>query len=177
MLSLPAGTEMFHFPAFPPPALCVQAGVMDNYVHQVSPFGNPRIKAWLPAPRGISQAPTSFFGSWCQGIHRVPLITWQLQRCSRPLCSSQDAGGTGIRFAAYPGGPVSVPDDPARSARLPGPFGGKPTQRPRADVKRPFPQDPTACSAWTSPRPPFLPGRRPAPRGAQPSARCTSWRE
>lgn len=31
MLSLPAGTEMFHFPALPPPALCVQAGVMGNY--------------------------------------------------------------------------------------------------------------------------------------------------
>src|SRR6266566_4272472 len=31
LLSLPAGTEMFHFPALPPPALCVQAGVMGNY--------------------------------------------------------------------------------------------------------------------------------------------------
>src|SRR5216683_2133574 len=46
---------------------------------QVSLFGNPRIEVWLPTPRGLSQAPTSFFGSWCQGIHRVPLITWQLQ--------------------------------------------------------------------------------------------------
>ena len=27
MFSLPAGTEMFHFPAFPPTALCVQAEV------------------------------------------------------------------------------------------------------------------------------------------------------
>src|ERR1700739_3903769 len=31
LLSLPAGTEMFHFPALPPAALCVQAGVMGNY--------------------------------------------------------------------------------------------------------------------------------------------------
>ena len=46
---------------------------------QVSLFGNPRIEVWLPTPRGLSQAPTSFFGSWCQGIHRAPLITWQLQ--------------------------------------------------------------------------------------------------
>ena len=79
LLSLPAGTEMFHFPALPPPALCVQAGVTSNYARQVSPFGNPRIEVWLPTPRGLSQAPTSFIGSWCQGIHRVPLITWQLQ--------------------------------------------------------------------------------------------------
>src|ERR1700757_3970196 len=79
LLSLPVGTEMFHFPTFPPPALCVQAGATGHYTRQVSPFGNPRIEVWLPTPRGLSQAPTSFIGSWCQGIHRAPLITWQLQ--------------------------------------------------------------------------------------------------
>jgi hypothetical protein len=59
---------------------------------RVSPFGNPRITVRLPTPRGLSQVPTSFIGSWCQGIHRVPLLTWP-QRCSRPLCSSQATGG------------------------------------------------------------------------------------
>jgi hypothetical protein len=43
LLSLPVGTEMFHFPTLPPPALCVQAGATDHYVRRVSPFGNPRI--------------------------------------------------------------------------------------------------------------------------------------
>ena len=76
LLSLPAGTEMFHFPALPPAALCIQAGATAHHGRRVSPFGNPRITAWLPAPRGISQAPASFIGSWCQGIHRVPLKTW-----------------------------------------------------------------------------------------------------
>jgi hypothetical protein len=76
LLSLPAGTEMFHFPALPPAALCIQAGATAHDGRRVSPFGNPRITAWLPAPRGLSQAPTSFFGSWYQGIHRVPLKTW-----------------------------------------------------------------------------------------------------
>src|SRR5215468_10429590 len=47
--------------------------------NQVSLFGDPRVEVWLPTNRGLSQAPTSFFGSWCQGIHRVPLLTWQLQ--------------------------------------------------------------------------------------------------
>ena len=47
--------------------------------NQVALFGNPRVDVWLPTNRGLSQAPTSFFGSWCQGIHRVPLSTWQLQ--------------------------------------------------------------------------------------------------
>jgi hypothetical protein len=38
LLSLPAGTEMFHFPAFPPPALCVQAGVTGNYARSGFPI-------------------------------------------------------------------------------------------------------------------------------------------
>ena len=91
LLSLPVGTEMFHFPTFPPHALCVQAWVTGHDSCRVSPFGHPRITARSAAPRGLSQPPTSFFGSWCQGIHRAPLLTWP-QRCSRPLCSSQGTG-------------------------------------------------------------------------------------
>ena len=118
LLSLPVGTEMFHFPTFPPHALCVQAWVTGHDSCRVSPFGNPRIKAQSAAPRGLSQPPTSFFGSWCQGIHRAPLLTWP-QRCSRPLCSSQ---GTGSRigdprvhhmvpFEADPAGHAEVRQD------------------------------------------------------------------
>ena len=40
----------------------------------VSPFGHPRITARLPTPQGLSQAPTSFIGSRCQGIHHAPFI-------------------------------------------------------------------------------------------------------
>ena len=116
LFSLPVGTEMFHFPTFPPHALCVQARVTPHDWCGVPPFGNPRINARLTAPRGLSQPPTSFIGSWCQGIHRAPLTTWphkktattppegndatglhkppptngwEPERCSRPLCSSQ----------------------------------------------------------------------------------------
>jgi hypothetical protein len=113
LFSLPVGTEMFHFPTFPPHALCVQARVTPHDWCGVPPFGNPRINARLTAPRGLSQPPTSFIGSWCQGIHRAPLKTWphkkphtnarkdidartytnpvtnRVRRCSRPLCSSQ----------------------------------------------------------------------------------------
>ena len=76
LFSLPAGTEMFHFPAFPPHRLCVQRRVTAHDDCRVSPFGHPRIKARLTAPRGLSWPPTSFIGSWCQGIHRAPLKTW-----------------------------------------------------------------------------------------------------
>ena len=134
MLSLPVGTEMFHFPTFPPHALCVQARVTGDESSRVSPFGNPRIKVRLPTPRGLSQVPTSFFGSWCQGIHRVPLKTWlQRLRCSRPLCSSQATGGDPPKPAPTPTTrsgstageprkhpqrvPVKVRDENARSLR------------------------------------------------------------
>ena len=75
LFSLPVGTEMFHFPTFPPTALYIQAAVTGDEASRVSPFGNPRINVWLSTPRGLSQIPTSFFGSWCQGIHRVHLKT------------------------------------------------------------------------------------------------------
>ena len=75
LFSLPVGTEMFHFPTFPLPALYIQAGVTRSPKGPggVSPFGNPRIEARLSAPRGLSQITTSFFGSTCQGIHRLLL--------------------------------------------------------------------------------------------------------
>ena len=41
---------------------------------QVSPFGHPRVKAWLPAHRGLSQAPTSFIGIFRQGILCTPFV-------------------------------------------------------------------------------------------------------
>jgi hypothetical protein len=109
---------MFHFPAFPPLALCVQARVTGHDSSRVSPFGNPRINARLAAPRGLSQPPTSFIGSWCQGIHRAPLLAWP-QRCSRPLCSSQGAGGPdrGVRRRPRPVQRRSVRYDARRSSR------------------------------------------------------------
>jgi len=46
LLSSPRGTEMFQFPRFPLPALCVQVGVTPHDGCRVSPFGHPRIEAW-----------------------------------------------------------------------------------------------------------------------------------
>ena len=168
LFSLPVGTEMFHFPTFPPHALCVQARVTPHDWCGVPPFGNPRINARLTAPRGLSQPPTSFIGSWCPGIHRVPLTTWphknphtttpgrrrlcgptrtlliRVRRCSRPLCSSQR--------------PTSHrPPDP--TSPTPTPAGRRGGMRCRPALNRdpdtpptptgandgPFPQDPTAC--------------------------------
>jgi hypothetical protein len=81
---------MFHFPAFPPHTLCVQVWVTAHDDCRVSPFGHPRITARLTAPRGLSRPPTSFIGSWYQGIHRAPLKTWPQMLASTVQFSNND---------------------------------------------------------------------------------------
>jgi hypothetical protein len=98
LLSLPPGTEMFQFPGFPVPALCVQAGLTGHDPSRVSPFGHPWICGWLAPPQGLSQLPTSFFGSRCQGIHRAPLTACR-KDCSRSLWSSQGSRADSTRPA------------------------------------------------------------------------------
>ena len=77
LLSFPRVTEMFQFTRFPLPALCIQTGVTPHDGCRVSPFGHPRVVARSAAHRGISQLPTSFFGSSRQGIHRWLLVAWK----------------------------------------------------------------------------------------------------
>ena len=91
LLSFPRGTEMFQFPRFPLPALCVQTGVTPHDGCRVSPFGHPRIKAWSAAPRGFSQPPTSFIGSQTPRHPPLALCSLEEQRCSCSLCNSQGA--------------------------------------------------------------------------------------
>src|SRR5207248_2688410 len=73
LISVPLPTEMFQFRRFASPALCIRAGM--PLAGRVPPFGNPRIKARLPAPRGLSQAATSFVACGRQGIHHMPLFS------------------------------------------------------------------------------------------------------
>jgi hypothetical protein len=77
LLSSPRGTEMFQFPRFPLPVLCVHTGVTPHDGCRVSPFGHPRIEAWSAAPRGFSQPPASFIGFRRQGIHRWLFVAWR----------------------------------------------------------------------------------------------------
>jgi hypothetical protein len=63
----------FSSPAYRYPNLYIQSGARALSRTQVSPFGNPRIKACETAPRGLSQPTTSFIGVLCQGILCVRL--------------------------------------------------------------------------------------------------------
>src|SRR5437588_3637709 len=101
LLSSPRGTEMFQFPRFPLPALCIQTGVTPDCGCRVSPFGHPRIEARSAAPRGLSQPPTSFFGIRRQGIHRWLFVAWRTKMLvlamefSRGANASPPGGRTG----------------------------------------------------------------------------------
>ena len=130
LFSLPAGTEMFHFPAFPPHTLCVQVRVTAHDDCRVSPFGHPRITARLTAPRGLSRPPTSFIGSWCQGIHRAPLKTWPQMLASTVQFSNNDqytvthhlrdaSPAPATEGSSFPQTPNSVPDTLPASLDVP----------------------------------------------------------
>jgi hypothetical protein len=148
LLSLPAGTEMFHFPALPPAALCIQAEATAHDGRQVSPFGHPRITVWLPTPRGLSQAPTSFIGSWYQGIHRVPLKTWH-NKITHCFCQSQkqEMLASTVQFSRNGQKP-----DPGRTTALPGKPARKKTQPCGCSLRT------QQCAHQARPRaPPFHP--------------------
>ncbi len=73
LMSFPPATEMFQFAGFASMPYAFRHGFPDKS-GWVAPFGNPRIRARLPASLGLSQVPTSFIASQRQDIHRVPLV-------------------------------------------------------------------------------------------------------
>jgi hypothetical protein len=182
---------MFHFPAFPPHTLYIQVEVTGHISSRVTPFGNPRITARLPTPRGLSQAPTSFIGSWCQGIHRAPLKTLPTQHATQNCTDTKMLTST-VQFSSYgqkqptphahpqhPKAPEAVrqegrnPHPPHTrnthpKTRTPTmqqmPEKATPTRNHKFPVC-PLPQDPTACQDHHPPESPFhptLPKKKPA---------------
>ena len=72
LMSFPRATEMFQFTRFASPTYVFSRRYPCG---QVSPFRNLRINAYLPAPRSLSQAITSFVAYHRQGIHHMLLVT------------------------------------------------------------------------------------------------------
>ena len=98
---------------------------------EVSLFGDPRIEARLPAPRGLSQVTTSFIGSWCLGIHRLPLVACYFT--TKMLASTVQFSRNGRAQVTNPsGGWIGW------SAR-------------RRCARQPTLQDPTACLGFVIP--------------------------
>ena len=66
---------MFQFPGFASRSYVFTTGYLPCG-KWVSPFGNLRVKACLPAYRSLSQAATSFIAFCRLGIHHMRLVTW-----------------------------------------------------------------------------------------------------
>ena len=175
-ISTPAGTEMFHFPASPPAPYDIQTRVTPHNGRRVPPFGNPRITARKPAPRGISQATASFIGPRCQGIHRTLIKTNNTQHNTR---RTRDAHHTGARRTTNqtrkqtngrPAAQFTIPRPPA-DARVHYAVHNQPAHNPRPHPSRRGPRGPDTRAHRprtrqhaTPPTPP-PPARRRPPTG------------
>ena len=105
---------MFHFPALPPHRLYIHRRVTRHHSCRVSPFGHPRIHARLAAPRGISQPPTSFIGSRCQGIHHAPLNTYKTQKPRNKNCKTNKTKASLVRCSQ----PLSTKQTPHPTTKM-----------------------------------------------------------
>ena len=74
LISVPGGTEMFHFSPFATRGLCIQPRAMSTLLDMGFPIRRSTDRRLLAAPRGFSQLTTSFIASWRQGIRRMPLL-------------------------------------------------------------------------------------------------------
>ena len=115
----------------------------------VSPFGNPRIHARLTAPRGISQPPTSFIGSRCQGIHHAPLDTYKHYKNQRKITHFNEYATTRATHPFRCSQPLSNSQTPHPTTKMEG-------QLPYTN--RVLSQDPTACRPPDHPPPPHRHG-------------------
>ena len=79
MLSSPQGTEMFQFPCLPSQTYRLGLG-FPMFNREGCPIRVPPDHCLLAAPRSFSQLAAPFFGCFCLGIHRAPLVA-----CTPPI--------------------------------------------------------------------------------------------
>ena len=79
---------MFQFPSFP--SLDYGFIKWSLILHQRGfPIRKSADRSLFAAPRSLSQLITSFFGSWCQGIHLMLLFAWTIVQFYSLLWVSQ----------------------------------------------------------------------------------------
>ena len=73
IISFPLGTKMFQFPRFPSRTYVFSTGYC-GFAAVGFPIRRSPDRRLYTAPRGFSQCPTSFVGTYRQGIHRKLLV-------------------------------------------------------------------------------------------------------
>ncbi len=72
-VSFPLGTEMFHFPRFPPHILCIQIWVIEFYSTGFPHSDISGSKVVCHLPEAFRRLPRPSSAPRCQAIHRTPL--------------------------------------------------------------------------------------------------------
>ncbi len=118
LISVPAGTEMFQFPAFALAGLWIRPGVRGYDPSRVAPFGDLRIKGCLRLPEAYRSLPRP---SSLPGAKASTLRPFVLDFCSRlganapPNCSRGLAQTSGTLHS--PARPARAPEGPNRPRR------------------------------------------------------------
>src|SRR5205823_13345021 len=131
---------MFHFPALPPPALCVQAGVTGNYA-----------RSGFPIRKSPDQCLVADFPGLIAGSNvLLRLLVPRHPPCALINLATTIDARVHCAVLKIRAPPRRSPPHPRRAVTVRG-------KQPEG----PFPQDPTACP----PGPPPPPPSRPAERG------------
>ena len=143
---------------------------------RVPPFGNPRIKALLAAPRGISQPQTSFIGTVCQGIHHTPLQATRTTHPGtagnrKPTAKTPLATQIITQMITHKTIKHQTPKSPAKSTAEDTPRKGVPCSRPLSSSQTTTRHAPTHTHKGTrAPRMGNEPHHGKNPRGGGPGA-------
>ena len=166
LFSLPAGTEMFHFPAFPPETLCVQALVTGfrmpaGFPHSDTP--GSQLGCQLPGAYRRLQRPSSALGA--KTSTDVPLVACHKKRQNR----YKEMLASTIQFSKY--GQEPNPENHHTAGNQQPQGNNTPSTNPPA-VGESRPQPPTPTQPVSSdPEKPVHLRRRPGPNPQDPTAR------
>src|SRR6266699_6366579 len=131
LLSLPVGTEMFHFPTLPPPALCVQAGAMGHYAQSGFPIRK------YPDRSLVTDSPGLIAGSYV--LHRL-LVPRHPPCALNNLATTDVMLASTVQFSRYG---RSRPCHAANGGATAGPNRGGPSGRSLRTQQRARPADPS----------------------------------
>ena len=127
LFSFPRGTEMFQFPRFPPPGLCVQPGVTGHLPLPGFPIRRSTDRSLVGGSPWLIAATHVLHRHLAPRHPPLALCSLESSRCSCSLCSSQGAGASRRAHAvsarrvpgtsSSPQGPTTpVPLGPLRTA-------------------------------------------------------------
>ena len=119
LLSFPRGTEMFQFPRFPPPGLCVQPGVTGHLPLPGFPIRRSTDRSLVDGSPWLIAVTHVLHRHLAPRHPPLALCSLESSRCSCSLCSSQGAVRYAKRWGSRRGGEHAAPADREESGQRP----------------------------------------------------------